>query len=219
MTRAEANLVAQAGAADAVVVLGRAWEPPRSPKVVDAIIAARCGNPRAGLGAPSAGLQGSATSPALFNERNVGPIPTVSGTVRTGILVYEDATRAKTAFERLGVQAFEDCMVAAVNTYIHSDTPDREPVADATVASFDTTRAPAVAGDQATLITSTFEEEVIGGFDNFHRTALFVARSGPVIVTALAASNGQVLDRKMAAALARRLGVSALARVRKASRS
>jgi hypothetical protein len=218
LTRAEAGAAARVGAADAAAVLGRAWKPPRTTGLVDAIIAERCGNPRTGLGAPSDGLRGSAVSPALFGDPNFVPTPKVYGNVRSAILVYEDSARAKPAVERLGMQAFQNCMVAAVNTYIHSDPPDREPVPDATVTSFDGS-SHSDTGKQETRITSSFEEEVIGGFDNFHCSVLFVARSGAVIVTALAASSGQLLECGSPAALARRLGVSALARAGKAARN
>ncbi len=199
---------AGAGVADATDVLGSTWEPSEEPRFADDFITNRCGNPTTGLGAPDEGLLASETSPIL--NRAPGADGKGYGNVRTAVLVYKTLPTAQAAFDQLGSPALEDCLVAAINNYLDAD-PYADSIPRATADSFETTSAPFAAADQATLTGSFFWEEVLGGFDNSHNTALFVGRSGPIIVTAIVASNSQNPDPENPASLARRLGVSALA--------
>ena len=133
--------------------------------------------------------------------------------MRTGVLVYESRAQAERAFTHLQTSAFENCLVASSQSWLDAQGPAYGDVPDPTVASFDTTSGSFDAGEQATITDTSFEEEVIGGFDNEHNAARFVARSGSVVVLAIAASNTQMGDPQNPGSLARRLGGGALARV------
>jgi hypothetical protein len=198
-----------AGVADAAKVLGAGWGPPKEVRYGDTVLIEECGNPTAGLGVPREGLIAHGSSPHLQSFSLSGPD---YGDARTSVLVYDDSVSAQRAFEHLGDTSFEDCLVAAVNHYLDADRDPEYPLPEATGDSFDTTSVPFPAGSEAKLIGSLYPEDVFGGFDNDHYVVLFVARSGPVIVTALALVNGQSIEMPLVGATARRLGVSALAR-------
>lgn len=206
MTRAKADAAVQAGSEDAA--LSRIAIPPGHGPFVDADIAGRCGNPRTGFAPPTGGLLSSESSPTFY----VSDLRRGYGHVRIAVLAYKNPARAKTAFEKLGTTAFEDCLVAATNSWLDKAGGAYTSVPVPTVDEFETTSAPVVAGDQATLTETMFYEDVLGGYDNAHNAALFVARSGPLLISAIAASNDQRADPENSAALARSLGIAALAR-------
>lgn len=210
MSRVAAGSAVKAGASDAAHLLGATWAPLASPRDADAIITQRCGDPRAGLDAPGAGILGRATSPVLLRDENVGPSPTETIHARTAVIAYKDNASATAAFTALGFAEFERCLLAAVSAYLRADHPDASPAPKPSPGEF-TVSSPAVsAGDAAVMYAATFDENVLGGSDNSHAVALFVARSGSFLVTALAACNRQNLNADHATALARRLGRSAL---------
>lgn len=161
------------------------------------------------LGVTSCAWTGDSTTPNAAAEAGAADATNVLGAR------WEPLRHPRFADEfivdRCGNPAFGESLVAAVNAYLDND-PDADTVPRSTVDSFDTKSAPFAAGNEALLTGSLFSEEVLGGFDNSHTTVLFVGRSGPVVVTALAASNAQNPDPDNPSSLARRLGVSALAR-------
>ena len=212
LSRAQAAAATRAGTTDAASVLGTSWEPVGSLPGADALIADHCGDLRPGLGLPSTGLVGNATSPVLFRDQNTGGGPTEHTDVRTAVVAYKGSASATAAFGKVGVAAFERCLIAAVSTYLDGDHPDSEPVPDPTGRSFTVTSPSVSAGDEAVMYVGTFDEDILGGSDNTHVVALFVARSDSLIVTAIAAANSQTETPAAATSWARRLGVSALAR-------
>lgn|GEM_PF-5817280 len=82
----------------------------------------------------------------------------------------------------------------------------------ATPKTFRTTETHLAVGAGGLLVLTSFDEEVLGGFDNSHDVALVIARSGSVVVTALVASNSQSGDAPATAAVATRLTTVALER-------
>jgi hypothetical protein len=66
------------------------------------------------------------------------------------------------------------------------------------------------------MYAATFYEDVLGGYDNSHGVALFIARDGPVVATSVMAYNSQSFGDAEVADLARdaqRIGLATLARV------
>ena len=120
--------------------------------------------------------------------------------VRTAVLVYESSAAARSAVDQLDEAAFEDCLVTTTNGYLNDDATRVRPRCNGRTA-FDTKRYDAPTG-QATY-ASTFYEDVLGGFDNAHGVALFVGREGPVVTTAVTASNSQQFGDEEVADLAR----------------
>jgi hypothetical protein len=206
------HTAAEAGVATAARTLGSGWKPPEAPRFADAVIADRCGSPITGLGAPVSRLLTSATSPVL--HRDAGEGTEEHGDVRTAVLVYRSAANAQASFTRIDAGALERCLIVTTNQYLDADEAanDLEPLPDATAESFDTTSGPSAGGDETAMLRSTFQEELLGGYDNTHDVALYVARRGPVVVTAIAASNSQNSDPGAPAQLARRVGTTTLAR-------
>jgi hypothetical protein len=213
LTEADADASTDAGVADATEMIGPTWRHPRSARFVDAVIVERCGDPRSELGDSPVGLVSAAASPTLTRTKTAGSEARY-GDVRTAALAFTDNASATRAFRQLSGAALEDCLVDATNRYLDRDRRAGDGMAripDASVDSFATTQSP-VPGEEATLAGSQFDEAVIGGFDNTHNTAQYVARSGALVVTALAASNAQNPDPDNPAALAQRLGRAALER-------
>jgi hypothetical protein len=64
------------------------------------------------------------------------------------------------------------------------------------------------------LISGQFEEELLGGFDNTHNIAEVTGRTGPFVATAYYATNSQGGDPPRTEALAQRLAMAVLDRVR-----
>ncbi len=219
LSRTAAASAAKAGAADAAHVLGATWGPPASPRAADATITERCGDPRAGLGAPVLGNLGLATSPVLRRDPNVGPGPKESMHARTAVIAYKNRANAAAGFNTIGFADFERCLLAGVATYLRAEHPDATPAPKPSPGEFTVSSPTVSAGDAAVMYTARFDERVLGGSDNSHAVALFVARSGSSLVTAFAACSRQNLNPDDATVLARRLGRSALARAAAASHS
>jgi hypothetical protein len=192
--RDAADAATKAGAANTAEVLGPTWGAPRAPLFVGATIAERCGNPGSGLGVPAEGLLSSATSPVLFSDPDRSPSLHAATHVRTALLAYDNNEHAGAVFDKIGAPAFNRCLAAAVNTYIRGDHPDADPVPDATADSFETKGAAVFRFDEARVVGSTFEQELIGGYDNKNNEVLFVARSGNLVATAVVAASGQNFD-------------------------
>jgi hypothetical protein len=216
VTQAEADAAAAAGTVDAAQLVGGTWEPPGTPeRYIDPTINDRCVRAGSGLGASEDGLVSEAVSAPFFGWSDP---PGVGGNVRTAVRVYESSAAAEAAVDGLGDAAFERCLIATTNRFLHKYVPvagNGGPMKDASADSFETKHYPVSTGYHAMLAASTFYEEVIGGFDNTHVVALLVARSGPVVVTAMSTSDGQLWLPKDIASMARsarRLGVAALAR-------
>jgi hypothetical protein len=209
MTRAQAADVAQAATADAAELLGSAWFPQTERFRSSGIIVGICGDPRVGLGLPDRGLLEDAASPELSGEIHPDASPTQTTTTRTAVGVYRDDEGAQAAFAALGPKVLESWLLDPIAEFVRGDTnPDR--ISEPVPAAVGVSSQEVSAGDEATMLVTQFDENVFGGTDNTRDVALFVARSGSVVVTALAHTSSQQSAPKSTAILARRLGISAL---------
>ena len=144
-----------------------------------------------------------------------GPDP---GYARVTVSAYADEASAESTVRSPQETGFASCVIAAVKKWFPAagyDLPKRDSYAPLKSSSIRTDSQTITGNGHALrLISGQFDEELLGGSDNTHTIAEVTGRSGPVVVTAYYATNSQGGDPLRTNALAQRLAVATLDRVR-----
>jgi Flp pilus assembly protein TadG len=191
---------------DAFETIGGRWAPilNGSSRGSGVIVARQCV-------APLTGDERRAASPVRAQVFDLPPNGVTGVTLggpflRVAALRYGSDAAAARAVRSMTPAVLDRCVVRAVNRYLRERDPRDSlmPVRPATSRSIDTTWVRRSSASRTTVVQSTFEEEVLGGFDNGHAVSLGVARSGPLVVTVLRVTGSQILEPRADAQLVER---------------
>lgn len=179
-------------------VSGSEWvavERSRGPGVT---LTSTCGDP-AGLGVALDGVATSSASPVRQHRvvaPDLGRPIALDSYLRVAATRYEDQGQAERAMAALTPAALERCVVGAVNEYV--DARYRNDVADeipaATAVDIEARQARRGTSGRPAVVQSTFEEEVLGGYDNSRSVSLAVVRSDATVLTVVLAKGAQSAD-------------------------
>ena len=117
--------------------------------------------------------------------------------VRIAALQFPDEASARSAAAALTPEVLRRCVVHSVNDYLRSlDTTEYGLVPTATAKSFRVRQVQSASQGRPAVQQVTFDEEVLGGYDNGRAVTLGVTQSGPVVATVVSADSAQLLEPK-----------------------
>ncbi|WCO68119.1 hypothetical protein PO878_05200 [Iamia majanohamensis] len=204
MTGTDAAPLLEAGALDETGLegsTGLSWEPVEG-ATDDTDLPACADLTTVGEG-PLAAVVAEERSGSFAGEVPGGPT-TTSASVRGAVLVYADDSSAEAALAAVDAGLLATCIAPSVTEGAAAEIEVEEGGAP-------------TAGDDGVALASELDDYVFfGGNDNFHRTELVVARTGPVLVVVQVIASSQSFEGVDVGAVAHDAAVHAVAGVEEA---